>query len=114
MVVAEKGANSTWDRHPIQVHYRRDEWHRKTCLESALRFNASPRPIFSTGEPVPEPEAKAFSPYGTMKLVTQWTGSHARPLGTPLRPVARPAPGLVRRSFRRTLGTLRKLLKRSA
>ena len=82
MVVAEKGANSTWDRHPIQVHYRRDEWHKKTCNEQAARFRASPRPAFSNRGPLraqPEP----FSAQGAMTLVASWdvAGSYEDLLG---------------------------------
>jgi SAM-dependent methyltransferase len=70
-VVAEKAPGSTWNRTPIQKHYRVDEWHRQVCLESAIRFNASNRPAFTTGRP-PVPPAEPFSEYETMRLLANW------------------------------------------
>jgi SAM-dependent methyltransferase len=45
--IAEKSRSSTDDRTPIQKHYRVDDWHLKTCLQSAQRFFRSKRPSFS-------------------------------------------------------------------
>jgi len=45
--IAEKSPSSTDDRTPIQKHYRVDDWHLKTCLQSAQRFFRSKRPSFS-------------------------------------------------------------------
>jgi len=70
MIVAEKGMNSTWDKSPIQIHYRFDPWHRETCLASAERFRTSPRPIFSRNGRGPRGFGNSdLSRFGTVKPV---------------------------------------------
>jgi SAM-dependent methyltransferase len=107
ILVAEKGPHSTWDRNPVQARRRRDVWQRKTCRESALRFRASGRPIFSTGHPVPA-EATPFCAAGTLRLVTCWPGA----------PVTDAAPGKAGKGLwgaaRSALTAIRNILKRSA
>lgn len=48
VVVAEKGENSTWDKSPVQTHYRPPE-DVQLFLDRARRMEASDRPIFNTG-----------------------------------------------------------------
>ena len=48
LVVAEKGENSTWEKSPIQTHYRADE-EKALYIEGAKRFGRSPRPIVDSG-----------------------------------------------------------------
>jgi SAM-dependent methyltransferase len=70
VLVAEKGPNSTWDKSPIQMHYRYDPWHKETCLASAERFRASPRPVFSrNGRGPREFGSGDLSRFGTVKPV---------------------------------------------
>jgi SAM-dependent methyltransferase len=47
--LAEKSAESTDHRNPIQKHYRVDKDHRITSLNSAKRFLDSTRPAFDSG-----------------------------------------------------------------
>jgi SAM-dependent methyltransferase len=71
VIIAEKGPDSTWDKSPIQMHYRYDPWHKQTCLESAERFKASPRPIFSRNGREPRKFGDIeLSRFGTVRPVS--------------------------------------------
>ena len=48
LAVAEKGENSTWEKSPIQTHYRPSEV-KDFYIEGAMRYARTDRPIIDTG-----------------------------------------------------------------
>ncbi len=86
LLIAEKAADSTWDKSPIQTHYRFDPWHRETCLASAARFRASPRPLFSRPAGAgPVLGSGSLSRFGTLRPVASWRDLIPAAAGAPER-----------------------------
>jgi SAM-dependent methyltransferase len=83
LTIAEKGAQSTSDRQPIQFQYRHDAQLNAEFEKNVATFNASPRPIlngFSSAEPPPSPGRLAR--IGDRLGVTLYRSeSYLRPLG---------------------------------
>jgi SAM-dependent methyltransferase len=67
VVIAEKGPESTWNKSPVQYHYRPAE-QKELYGQAAIRFAQSPRPIF-----VVERYSPQLPP--NYKFVGTWAGS---------------------------------------
>lgn len=80
MTIAEKGADSTWERQPIQFQYRHDATLNADIEATVARFNASPRPLLGA--------ESSFPKSSTLRMITDRLGlslyrtqRYLRPLG---------------------------------
>jgi SAM-dependent methyltransferase len=75
-VIAEKAADSTWDRFPTQADGRTDA-ERRVYVEAAVKFQKSPRPLFRRGGQRPVIGDPTLSRHGTLKPVASWVVGEA-------------------------------------